>query len=97
MTLGYGFENNTAVYVDGFYQPDMVTINGDLANLASVQVLKGPQGTLNGRNSTGGLVSIITNRPTKESGGFGSVDPYDVLGHRVPVSERKPRVFGAAP
>jgi iron complex outermembrane receptor protein len=41
LTLGFGFENNVAVYVDGFYQPDMVTINGDLANLASVQVLKG--------------------------------------------------------
>ncbi len=66
LTLGYGFENNTAVYVDGFYQPDMVTINGDLANLASVQVLKGPQGTLYGRNATAGAIVMETLAPSKE-------------------------------
>jgi iron complex outermembrane recepter protein len=66
LTLGYGFENNTAVYVDGFYQPDMVTINGDLANLASVQVLKGPQGTLYGRNATAGAIVIETLAPSQE-------------------------------
>lgn len=65
LTLGYGFENNVAVYVDGFYQPDMVTINGDLANLASVQVLKGPQGTLYGRNATGGAIVMETMTPSK--------------------------------
>jgi iron complex outermembrane recepter protein len=66
LTLGYGFENNTAVYVDGFYQPDMVTINGDLANLASVQVLKGPQGTLYGRNATAGAIVLETLAPSQE-------------------------------
>jgi iron complex outermembrane recepter protein len=66
LTLGFGFENNVAVFVDGFYQPDMVTINGDLANLASVQVLKGPQGTLYGRNATGGAIVIDTLAPSKE-------------------------------
>ena len=65
LTLGYGFENNTAVYVDGFYQPDMVTINGDLANLASVQVLKGPQGTLYGRNATAGAIVMETLAPSQ--------------------------------
>ena len=66
LTLGYGFENNVAVYVDGFYQPDMVTINGDLANLASVQVLKGPQGTLYGRNATAGAIVMETLAPSQE-------------------------------
>ena len=66
LTLGYGFENNTAVYVDGFYQPDMVTINGDLANLSSVQVLKGPQGTLYGRNATAGAIVMETLAPSQE-------------------------------
>ena len=66
LTLGFGFENNVAVYVDGFYQPDMVTINGDLANLASVQVLKGPQGTLYGRNATAGAIVMETLAPSRE-------------------------------
>ena len=73
LTLGYGFENNVAVYVDGFYQPDMVTINGDLANLASVQVLKGPQGALYGRNATGGAIVMETLAPSKELTANGQV------------------------
>ncbi|MDT0509812.1 TonB-dependent receptor [Novosphingobium sp. MMS21-SN21R] len=73
LTLGYGFENNTAVYVDGFYQPDMVTINGDLANLASVQVLKGPQGTLYGRNATAGAIVMETLAPSQETIGRAQV------------------------
>lgn len=73
LTLGYGFENNTAVYVDGFYQPDMVTINGDLANLASVQVLKGPQGTLYGRNATAGAIVIETLAPSSDTIGKAQV------------------------
>ena len=64
LTLGYGFENNVAVYVDGFYQTDMVTINQDLGTVQSLQVLKGPQGTLYGRNATGGAIVIDTMAPS---------------------------------
>jgi iron complex outermembrane receptor protein len=42
-------------------------------DLQSVQVLKGPQGTLFGRNSTGGAVLFTTNKPTDEFGGYGSI------------------------
>ena len=64
LVLGFGFENNVAVYVDGLYQPDAVSINGDLVNLSSIQVLKGPQGTLYGRNATGGAIVIETLAPS---------------------------------
>lgn len=64
LTLGYGFENNVAVYIDGFYQPDAVSINGDLVNLSNIQILKGPQGTLYGRNATGGAIVIETLAPS---------------------------------
>ncbi|MFC4594525.1 TonB-dependent receptor plug domain-containing protein [Sphingobium tyrosinilyticum] len=60
----FGYENNVALYVDGFYQPDFITINADLANIADVQVLKGPQGTLYGRNATGGAILINTLAPS---------------------------------
>jgi iron complex outermembrane recepter protein len=69
LTLGYGFENNVAVYVDGMYEADMISINTDLANIASVQILKGPQGTLYGRNATGGAIVIETMDPGKEAQG----------------------------
>ncbi|WP_240725252.1 TonB-dependent receptor [Mangrovimicrobium sediminis] len=66
LTLGNGLENNVAVYIDGVYQPDAVAINAELANIKSVQVLKGPQGTLYGRNATGGAIVIETLAPSQE-------------------------------
>ena len=64
LTTGIGFENNVGVYIDGFYQPDVTAINADFANLAGVEVLKGPQGALYGRNATGGAILISTLRPS---------------------------------
>ena len=60
------FENNVAVYIDGIYQPVAQAINIDLPNIQSVQVLKGPQGTLYGRNATGGAILLTTTMPTNE-------------------------------
>ncbi|KPH61692.1 TonB-dependent receptor [Novosphingobium sp. ST904] len=59
---------------DGFYTNRPFSINASMYDLARIEVLKGPQGTLNGRNSTGGLVSIITNRPQFSNGGYSSVE-----------------------
>ncbi len=58
------FENNVAVYVDGLYQPVPLSLNIDLPNIESVQVLKGPQGSLYGRNATGGALLLTTISPT---------------------------------
>jgi iron complex outermembrane recepter protein len=57
----------TAIYVDGIYQQDAAGAIFDLDNVASVQVLKGPQGTLFGRNSEGGAILIDTLDPTPET------------------------------
>jgi iron complex outermembrane receptor protein len=65
LTNGNNVETNVAIYVDGFYQASTVTINADLANLDSIEVLKGPQGALYGRNATGGAILINTLGPTK--------------------------------
>ncbi|MCR8923095.1 TonB-dependent receptor [Dasania sp. GY-MA-18] len=53
-------EAPVAVYVDGAYVPSMNAINGQLFDVGRVEVLRGPQGTLFGRNSTGGLVHYLT-------------------------------------
>jgi iron complex outermembrane receptor protein len=63
LTNGVNFENNVAVYVDGFYEPSSQAINIDLPNVSTIQVLKGPQGTLYGRNATGGAILLNTIDP----------------------------------
>ena len=64
LTNGTGVENNVAMYVDGFYEPNSTFINADFANIAGIEVLKGPQGTLYGRNATGGAILINTLAPS---------------------------------
>lgn len=61
-----GNENPVAYYVDGVYLPYMSSNNFPLNNLERIEVLKGPQGTLFGRNATGGLVNVVTKDPTQE-------------------------------
>ena len=63
-TLAAGaYENNVAVFVDGLYQGTPQVINMDLPNVQDIQILKGPQGTLYGRNATGGAILINTIDP----------------------------------
>ena len=58
------------VYIDGVYVGRSVGLTGDIANIARVEVLRGPQGTLYGRNTTGGAVNIITDQPSGEFGEY---------------------------
>jgi len=55
-----------AVYVDGVYIGRLSFSTADLQDVESIQVLRGPQGTLYGRNSTAGAVLVTTKRPTDE-------------------------------
>lgn len=64
VVVGPGFAPNIATYVDGFYHPDPLGNDISFFDTDSVQVLKGPQGTLFGRNSTGGAMVITTQGPS---------------------------------
>jgi iron complex outermembrane receptor protein len=58
-----------ATYIDGVYVGRLSVTTNDIVDLDSVQILRGPQGTLYGRNSTAGALLIATKRPSQEYGG----------------------------
>ncbi len=80
-------EPSVGTYIDGIYVARAYGINGDLVDVANVQVLKGPQGTLFGRNTSAGAVLIETKKPDLQevggelSGGYGRYN--DVTGSVV--------------
>lgn len=84
----------TSFYLDGVYISKTVGAVFDIVDLESVEILRGPQGTLFGRNSTGGALNVTTVKPTGEwgvklEGSFGN-DGYQ----RTAGSVDFPQVFG---
>jgi iron complex outermembrane recepter protein len=64
--FAFNIDPGVGVYVDGVYLARSVGANQDLLDTGRIEVLKGPQGTLFGRNTIGGAVSIVTRDPAKE-------------------------------
>lgn len=68
-----GTENSVATYVDGVYMLSMAGALLQLNSIDQIEVLKGPQGTLFGRNATGGVVNVRTRDPKHELGGEAAI------------------------
>lgn len=68
-----GLESATGVYVDGVYRNRAGLAVNDLPGLERVELLRGPQGTLFGKNTTAGVVNILTRRPEFAFGGDGAL------------------------
>lgn len=65
------------IYIDGVYVARSVGGLLDLNNIKQVEVLRGPQGTLFGKNTIGGAINVTTNRPTETVGGYVEVQYGD--------------------
>jgi iron complex outermembrane receptor protein len=64
MGAAIGNESSVAVYIDGVYYTSVPSGAFALGNVSRVEVLKGPQGTLFGRNASGGVIQLITRDPS---------------------------------
>ena len=64
--FAFNIDPGVGVYLDGVYLARSVGANQDLADVERIEVLKGPQGTLFGRNTIGGAISIVTHDPGDE-------------------------------
>lgn len=68
VTTGSG--PNVGIYIDGYFVPNAEAADTQLLNIESIQVLKGPQGTLFGRNTTGGAILVNTLKPSEQTSGI---------------------------
>lgn len=74
-----GFDSPIGLYLDGVYLARSAAASFEVADIERVEVLRGPQGTLFGRNTTGGAINFITRMPSDEAGlrlrfGLGNYD-----------------------
>ncbi len=72
--MGFTAEQAVATYVDGVYQFDFFSAPLNFNNVESIEILRGPQGTLYGRNAFSGVVNITTKKPTNKTSGFAELD-----------------------
>jgi iron complex outermembrane receptor protein len=88
-------DGSVGVYIDGVNIVRDYGLRSNMVDLAQVEVLKGPQGTLFGKNTTGGALNITTQHPTYEFGGYvdgtyGSYNNRQILGViNIPIVDDK--------
>ena len=68
--MGFSNEQAVATYVDGVYQSDYFSAPPLFNDIESIEILRGPQGTLYGRNAFGGVVNITTKQPGNTATGY---------------------------
>ena len=91
--FGIGTEPSVGIFVDGVYAARSGSALIFFNDIARVEVLKGPQGTLFGRNTSAGAISIVTNKPNDQLTAFGTIQGgsygkvrIDATGN-VPISD----------
>lgn len=88
-----GLEPSVAMFVDGVYRSRAIAQISDLPDIQRVEVLRGPQSTLFGKNASAGVISIVTKKPSFRFGGqveasYGNYDAMVVKGYLTgPISD----------
>lgn len=87
-SLSFGVDSQVAFNFDGVYVSSARMADQALLDIDRIEVVRGPQGTLYGRNATGGAINVISKKPTDEFEGSAQlrIGNYDEIGSQVVVS-----------
>ncbi|MEP4888743.1 MAG: TonB-dependent receptor [Aliiglaciecola sp.] len=94
-----GFDTRVGVYLDGVYLGQSPALNQELLDLERVEVLRGPQGTLFGKNTVAGAINLISKKPSDElegkfSASIGNLGAREIQGQiNLPVSDTSAAKF----
>ncbi|MFM9976460.1 MAG: TonB-dependent receptor [Sphingomonadaceae bacterium] len=82
-SIGIGGESSAGFFIDDVYVGRLQALSAPFLDVERVEVLRGPQGSLYGRNSTAGAISVVTNKPrigqtsAELAASYGTFDSYD--------------------
>jgi iron complex outermembrane receptor protein len=90
--MGFSNEQAVATYVDGVYQFDYFSAPPLFNDIQSIEILRGPQGTLYGRNAFGGVINITTRQPGNTPSGYAEISLGNYGQQRYTISLSQPIV-----
>ncbi|MEO8712629.1 MAG: carboxypeptidase-like regulatory domain-containing protein, partial [Parafilimonas sp.] len=86
------YDPAVATYIDGVNQFSLDTYIGTLFDVERIEILRGPQGTLYGRNAMGGVINIITKQPSNTTNAFAEINIGNYNQQRYTVGFRTPLI-----